>query len=160
MKLVEPKKPRKPSEPYSPSIPTDYAVVPNRIELDSNANYTFKEICNKLNVKFDEIDPEKLIVGFDYYRDYDYSSVTVSIEYGEIKAKKSQYIIDYETKDYYKKLKKYQKDFNLYNERLKKYNEEMKVYNVQKAEYDKQMKEVENQKKLETFNRLKKELGL
>ena len=160
MKLVEPKKPRKPSEPYPPSIPLSHESIPNRIELDSNANYTFKEICNKLNVKFDEIDPEKLIVGFDYYRDYDYSSATVYIRYGEIQTQKSQFVIDYETKDYNKKLKKYYKDLNLYNERLKKYNEEMKVYKVQKAEYDKQMKEVENQRKLETFNKLKKELVL
>ena len=160
-KLVEPKKPYKPSKPSLPSPPSEYDYIRNSFEANSNDIYNLLDICEKLNVDLITLDPKKLIFEFENYSDYDYSESRLTVSYDEnIKVKKSQYVIDYENKNYQKALKAHSKKVKTYEAKLEKYNNDIKVYNVNKKEYDKQMEEADMARKIEMFNKLKKELKM
>jgi hypothetical protein len=165
MKLVEPKKPRKPSEPYKPLYPEkpdEFEYIQNSFELGFSLNLL--EVCEKLNIKFEELDPTKLTISYD--GGYDGGYTTISHE-SKVEVKKPDHTIKFElsiyehnVRKYGSRLKQYEKKMVRYNEEMKAYNDKMKVYNEEMKVYNQKLKELQNQEKLETFNKLKKELGL
>lgn len=165
MKLKEPVKPRKPSEPYKPPVPQkpdEFEYIQNSFELGFSVNLL--EVCEKLNIKFEELDPTKLTISHD--GGYDGGYTTISHD-SKIEVKKPDHTIKFElaqyennVKNHNSKLKKYEKMMVKYNEEIKVYNDKMKAYNEEMKVYNHKLKELQNQQKLDTFNRLKKELGL
>lgn len=161
MKLIEPKKPYKPSKPYLPSPPDEYDYRKNSFQMESRNVYNLLDICEKLNVRFETLDPKELIFELEIDSYYDSSDATVTVTHNtNLKIAKSPHVIDYENKNYQKALKAHAKKVEQYEEKLEKYNNDIKVYNEKKKEYDKQVKEADMAYKLEMFNKLKKELKM
>lgn len=160
-KLVEPKKPYKPSKPSLPSPPDEYDYMKNSFQMESYTVYNLLDICEKLNVDLITLDPKELTFELERYSDYDSSDATVIVTHDtKLKIAKSQYVIDYENKNYQKALKAHNKKVKTYEAKLEKYNNDIKVYNVNKKEYDRQMEEADMARKIEMFNKLKKELKM
>lgn len=165
MKLKEPVKPRKPSEPYKPldpKKPDEFEFIPNKFELNYSMNLL--DVCKKLNIDFTTLNPEDLLI--EHYDDYNGGYTTIH-HTNNIKVKKSDHAFCWEVANYEKdvknhnsKLKKYEKKMVKYNEEMKLYNEKLKVYNEEMKGYNQTLKELQNKQKLETYNKLKKELGL